>query len=63
MSNRCPVSPTLATGRAVEIDFVERIRDEHKFESFDALRQQIQRDVLAARKILGLPPEEQSGTA
>ncbi len=50
-------------GRAVEIDFVERIRDEHKFESFDALRQQIQRDVLAARRILGLTPVEQSGTA
>lgn len=50
-------------GRAVEIDFVERIRDEHKFESFDALRQQIQRDVVEARKILGLAAAERSDTA
>jgi riboflavin kinase/FMN adenylyltransferase len=50
-------------GRAVEIDFVERIRDEHKFESFDALRQQIQRDVIAARRILGLAAAERSDTA
>jgi len=38
-------------GRHVEVDFVERIRDEHKFESFDALREQIGRDVQRARKI------------
>jgi riboflavin kinase/FMN adenylyltransferase len=41
-------------GRQVEVDFVERIRDEHKFDSFDALRAQIQRDVEQARRILGL---------
>jgi riboflavin kinase/FMN adenylyltransferase len=50
-------------GRAVEVDFVDRIRDEYKFPSFDALRQQIQRDVVRAREILGLAPAEQSGTA
>ena len=38
-------------GRQVEVDFVERIRDEHKFESFDALREQIRRDVQRAREI------------
>jgi riboflavin kinase/FMN adenylyltransferase len=38
-------------GRHVEVDFVERIRDEHRFESFDALREQIQRDVIRAREI------------
>lgn len=38
-------------GRHVEVDFVERIRDEHKFESFDALREQIARDVRRARAI------------
>lgn len=48
-------------GRAVEVDFVEWIRNEHRFESFDALRQQIQRDVQRAREILGMPIEEQSG--
>lgn len=39
-------------GRQVEVDFVERIRDEHKFDSFEALRAQIQRDALRARTIL-----------
>jgi len=38
-------------GRHVEIDFVERIRDEQKFESFDALRTQIQHDVQRAHVI------------
>ncbi|MDJ0738207.1 MAG: bifunctional riboflavin kinase/FAD synthetase [Gammaproteobacteria bacterium] len=38
-------------GRHVEVDFVARIRDEHKFESFDALRAQIGRDVERAREI------------
>jgi len=47
-------------GRAVEVDFVQRIRDEHRFESFDALREQIGRDVVRAREILGLDAAEQS---
>jgi len=38
-------------GRHVEVDFIERIRDEHKFESFDALRAQIAKDVQRARDI------------
>jgi riboflavin kinase/FMN adenylyltransferase len=38
-------------GRHVEVDFIERIRDEHKFESFEALREQIARDVIRAREI------------
>ena len=38
-------------GRAVEVDFVERIRDERKFESFDALREQILRDAEQARAV------------
>ena len=41
-------------GRHVEVDFIERIRDEHKFDSFDALREQIARDVLRAREIHSL---------
>ena len=41
-------------GRHVEVDFVQRIRDEHRFESFDALRAQIARDVAGARVIHGL---------
>jgi riboflavin kinase/FMN adenylyltransferase len=50
-------------GRAVEVDFVDRIRDEHKFPSFEALRQQIQRDAARAREILGVAPAEHSGFA
>ncbi len=46
-------------GRHVEIDFVERIRDEHKFESFEALRAQIQKDVQRARDILRMEAVEQ----
>lgn len=38
-------------GRHVEVEFVARIRDEQKFASFDALREQIHRDVLRAREI------------
>jgi len=38
-------------GRHVEVDFVEHIRDERRFESFDALRAQIGLDVQRAREI------------
>lgn len=35
------------------------IRAEHKFESFDALKDQIAKDALGARAVLGcLPPKE-----
>lgn len=50
-------------GHAVEVDFVDRIRDEHKFPSFEALRQQIQRDAARAREILGIAPTEHTGIA
>lgn len=46
-------------GHHVEVDFVERIRDERKFDSFDALREQIQRDVVQARKIMNVPLADQ----
>lgn len=36
-------------GRLVHVNFLRRIRDEFKFESFDALRQQIDRDVEQAK--------------
>ncbi len=38
-------------GRHVEVDFVEHIREERRFESFDALRAQIERDAQRAREI------------
>ena len=44
--NRC------VYGAHVTVEFVERIRDEGKFDSFEALRRQIQRDIATARGIL-----------
>ncbi len=41
-------------GRHVEVDFVEWIRDERRFESFDALKAQISLDALRARQVHGL---------
>jgi len=38
-------------GRRVEVEFIEYIREERRFESFDALRAQIQLDVQRAREI------------
>ncbi len=37
-------------GRHVDVEFCRRLRDERKFESFDALKQQIQRDAEQARQ-------------
>lgn len=39
-------------GKTMRIEFVERLRDERKFESVDALVAQISRDVLRAKEIL-----------
>ena len=44
-----------AYGRCVDVSFVAKIRDERKFDSFDALKAQIGRDSARAREILGLP--------
>lgn len=38
-------------GAHIEVMFIEKIRDEKRFESFDALKQQIQRDAQQARAI------------
>lgn len=46
-------------GHQIEVDFIAHIRDEHRFESFEALRQQITRDVQQAREILRLDALEQ----
>lgn len=43
-------------GAHVEVEFVARIRDEQKFDSFDQLRQQIQSDAARAREILAIAP-------
>jgi riboflavin kinase/FMN adenylyltransferase len=46
-------------GRHVAVEFVRHIRDEHKFDSFEQLRRQIQVDASAARDILGIGSQPQ----
>ena len=46
-------------GRQIEVDFIAHIRDEHRFASFEALREQITRDVQQAREIHRLDALEQ----
>ena len=40
-------------GKRIEVEFVEKLRDERKFADLDAMVEQIDRDASAARKILG----------
>jgi riboflavin kinase/FMN adenylyltransferase len=42
-------------GRHLKVEFVEKVRDDLPFESFEKLRQQVVLDCNAARVILGLP--------
>ena len=42
-----------AYGRCVDVSFVAKIRDERKFDTFDALKDQIGRDGARAREIFG----------
>jgi len=41
-------------GRYLDVDFVQRLREERKFESLDALVLQMDRDAAAARAVLGI---------
>jgi riboflavin kinase/FMN adenylyltransferase len=45
-------------GRHVAVDFLHRIRDERKFESFEALKRQIAEDVVQARRFFKLTSGE-----
>jgi riboflavin kinase/FMN adenylyltransferase len=40
-------------GRRIEVEFVQKLRDEEKFEDLDAMVRQIDRDAVEARAILG----------
>ncbi|HXD83070.1 MAG TPA: bifunctional riboflavin kinase/FAD synthetase [Rudaea sp.] len=40
-------------GKRIEVEFVQKLRDEEKFDSLDAMVKQIDLDAQAARKILG----------
>jgi len=41
-------------GRRIQVEFVEKLRDEEKFSDLDAMVKQIDRDAAQARKILGV---------
>jgi riboflavin kinase/FMN adenylyltransferase len=41
-------------GQHIAVEFVERLRDEKKFDSFDQLKHQIQADAAHARELLGV---------
>ena len=43
-------------GRDLEFEFLARMRDEQRFESLEALREQIGRDVAGARELLATSP-------
>jgi riboflavin kinase/FMN adenylyltransferase len=43
-------------GREMAVEFVERIRDERKFDSLAALVEEMQRDVAHARAVLATAP-------
>lgn len=47
-------------GAHLQVEFLHKLRDERRFASLDELRRQIQTDVLAARRCLGLA--EETGT-
>ena len=41
-------------GRHVSVEFVHKLRDEQHFESLEVLKEQIARDAVAARGLLGV---------
>ena len=43
-------------GRRVAVEFVQKIRDEQRFDGLDALTRQIEQDTVAARRRLGVEP-------
>jgi len=43
------------------VEFVQKLRDEEKFDSLDAMVQQIDRDARAARSILGCSTKATAG--
>jgi riboflavin kinase/FMN adenylyltransferase len=43
-------------GRQIEVEFVERIREERKFDSLAALTDEMKRDLERARSILASAP-------
>lgn len=50
-------------GRRIEVEFVAKLRDEEKFSDLDALRAQMDRDAVEARRILAETPIESGAIA
>jgi len=48
-------------GKKIQVEFVQKLRDEEKFDSLDAMVQQIDRDARAARSILGCSTKATAG--
>ena len=48
-------------GKRIEVEFVRKLRNEEKYPDLGAMKQQIDRDAVAARKILGLPARTRTG--
>ena len=45
-------------GQTMRIDFIERLRDERRFESVDALMEQVHEDIGRTRELAARPPGE-----
>jgi FAD synthase len=48
----CSISIATSTVRNLDVDFIARLRDEVRFDSLDALVEQMQRDAAEARASL-----------
>ncbi len=48
-------------GKRIEVEFVQKLRNEEKYPDLGAMKQQIDRDAVAARKILGIPARARTG--
>jgi len=45
-------------GSTLDVDFLDRLRDTHKFDSIDALKAQLAADVAKAMEVVGSMPDE-----
>jgi riboflavin kinase/FMN adenylyltransferase len=48
-------------GKRIQVEFVRKLRNEEKYPDLDAMVQQIDRDAIAARKILGVAARTRTG--
>ena len=43
-------------GQTMRVEFIERLRDEKRFESADALMEQVRHDIARTRELAARPP-------